>query len=60
MTRPNANPRRVGDILAAMLDRGEIPGLETRGKRAAVARRIDLEVRMKRNRQACFDFNPKT
>ena len=56
-TRP---ARRIGDVLAIMIDRGEIPGLRTHGKRAAVARRIDSEVRTKRNRQACFDFNSKT
>lgn len=52
--------RRIGDVLAAMIDRGEIPGLRTPEKRASVARRIDLETRTKRNRQACFDFNTKT
>ena len=59
-TRPTTNPRRIGDVIAAMLKDGQVPGLETREKRRAVARRIDLEVRMKRNRQAGFDFNPKT
>ena len=52
--------RRIGDVIAAMLKEGQIPGLRTPEKRASVARRIDRETRTKRNRQACFDFNPKT
>jgi hypothetical protein len=60
MTRPNARPaRRIGDVIAAMLKDGQVPGLETREKRMAAARRIDLETRTKRNRQMSFDLQPK-